>query len=440
MKKTLLLAVLAVFAACTPQNKPTVKDPIMVSSPQPTEQITKVSLSEQEQGYVSAGNSMAFNLFSRLEKAQGGKNFIYSPLSIQYALGMTANGASDETLTQIVSALGFGEDIESLNTYCNKLLNQLPAVDLGVKLSLADAIIVNELYPLLPAFKERVESTFYAVVENMPFTDPALVAARINDWSSRNTAGLIDKMLDPSDIGPQDIAYLMNALYFKAPWVPEGAEPLFKEELTSEKEFYDGGCIPFMIPTMQCRSSFRYAKQDGFQVLEIPYAHGKFAMYILLPDGVDAVDWPEDEPEPYSLSSLMEDFPTLDWNGIVAFLKEREVILNLPRFETSSSFELNSVLQALGITRAFTGDAQFDRMFADENVRAAISRVIQKARIKVIEGGTEAAAVTVVGMKNTSAPIGEDEPVKFICNHPFAYLIAEKTSGAILFMGAYKGN
>ena len=136
----------------------------------------------------------------------------------------------------------------------------------------------------------------------------------------------------------------------------------------------------------------------------------------------------------------MKDLPTMDWNGIVASLKEREVILKLPRFETSSSFELNSVLQALGITRAFSGDAQFDRMFADESVRAAISRVIQKARIKVIEGGTEAAAVTVVGMKNTSAPIGEDEPVRFICNHPFAYLIAEKTSGAILFMGAFKGN
>ena len=90
MKKSLLLSVLAVFAACTQQNKPAVKDPIMVASPQPTEQITKVSLSEQEQGYVSAGNSMAFNLFSRLAKAQGGKSFIYSPLSIQYALGMTA--------------------------------------------------------------------------------------------------------------------------------------------------------------------------------------------------------------------------------------------------------------------------------------------------------------------------------------------------------------
>ena len=440
MKKSLLLSVLAVFAACTQQNKPAVKDPIMVASPQPTEQITKVSLSEQEQGYVSAGNSMAFNLFSRLAKAQGGKSFIYSPLSIQYALGMTANGASDETLEQIVSALGFGEDIESLNTFCNKLLNQLPAVDLGVKLSLADAILVNELYPLLPAFKQKVESTFYAAVENMPFTDPALVAARINDWSNRNTAGLIDKMLDPSDIGPQDIAYLMNALYFKAPWVPEGAEPLFKEEVTSNQYFYSGGCDVTEVPTMQCSHSFRYAQKDGFQVLEMPYAHGKFAMYILLPEGEYVGDLPDDVPEKYTFSSLMKDLPSLDWNGIVASLKERDVILKLPRFETSSSFELNSVLQALGITRAFSGDAQFDRMFADETVRAAISRVIQKARIKVIEGGTEAAAVTVVGMKNTSAPIGEDEPVRFICNHPFAYLIAEKTSGAILFMGAYKGN
>jgi serpin B len=96
-------------------------------------------------------------------------------------------------------------------------------------------------------------------------------------------------------------------------------------------------------------------------------------------------------------------------------------------------------LQKLGMTQAFTSAAQFDRMFADPAVQACIDMVIQKARISVTEWGTEAAAVTVVGMMESSA-YNPEPPVDFICNHPFAYLIAEKTSGTILFAGAYCGN
>ena len=135
----------------------------------------------------------------------------------------------------------------------------------------------------------------------------------------------------------------------------------------------------------------------------------------------------------------MKDFPSLDWKAIRSKLKECEVNLSLPKFETSSSFQLNDALKKLGMKRAFTEDAQFDRMFQDPDLEAYIDYVIQKARISVTEWGTEAAAVTVVAMaKESSMPI--DSPIEFICDHPFAYLIAEKTSGAILFAGAYCGN
>ena len=113
--------------------------------------------------------------------------------------------------------------------------------------------------------------------------------------------------------------------------------------------------------------------------------------------------------------------------------------LALPKFETSSSFRLNEALGALGVKDAFTSAAQFDRMFQDPDLEAYIDFVIQKARISVAEWGTEAAAVTVVAMAKESAMLIES-PVDFNCNHPFAYLIAEKTSGAILFAGAYFGN
>ena len=425
MKKVLVFAVvLAVCMACNLTDNPKVKDPIKVSSPQPKEQITKVSLTNEEASMVKSGNELTFKLFPLLK--EGNSSYIFSPLSIQYALGMTANGASGKTLSEIVNTLGFGTDIERLNSLCNKLLNELPAVDLGVKLQLADAILVNDRYPLLPAFKEKVESTYYAAVENMSFDDPATVAARINDWASRNTNGLIKKMLDAGDISPTALAFLMNALYFKAPWVPDGSDPLFMEGATNKQEFYAGGKTA-KVPMMRTSRWLNYADMGSFRLLEIPYSRGKFAMYILLPekDGFD---------------QLISSLPSIDWSAALKALKSRDVILNLPKFETSSSYRLNDALKKLGLKQAFTDAAQFDYMFEDPSVHACIDMVIQKARISVTEWGTEAAAVTVVGMKATSAGPGEEPPVEFICDHPFAYVIAEKTSGTILFAGAYCGN
>ncbi len=406
---------------CDPET-PQVKDPIQMSSPQPTEQITKVSLTAEEAAMVQSGNSLTFKLFPLLQ--QGGTSFVFSPLSLQYALGMTANGASGKTLDQIVAALGFGDDLGKLNSLCNKLLNELPALDKDVKLQLADAILVNDKYPLLPSFKEKVESTYYAAVENMSFADPDAVAARINDWASRNTNGLIDKMLEADQINPNALAFLMNALYFKAPWVPEGAQPLFDSEFTRNDGFRPGvGCDAIEVPMMHTSRWWQYADMDDFQVLRIPYASGKFAMYILLPRG--------------EISGFAANFPTLDWKDILSKMKTREIILSLPKFETSSSFNLNDALKALGVKDAFTDDAQFDLMFQDPEVQAFIDKVIQKARITVAEWGTEAAAVTVVAMAGNAMPA--DPPVYFTCDHPFAYLIAEETSGTILFAGAYTG-
>ena len=413
-------------------------DVIGISSPQPEQLITKVTLSQEETGYVDAANRTTFKLFPYLFKNQGGqKSFVFSPLSLQYALGMTANGASGETLEQIVGALGFGSDIDKLNEFCNKLLNQLPALDKDVTLKLADAIIVNQSYPLQPSFKQLVESTYYAAVENMDFSNPNLVAGKINNWAYRNTNGLIDKLLNADDIGPDAIAFLMNALYLNAPWVPEGAKPLFDPENTQKDDFFMGGCIVTEAQFMHTQREFRHADLGSFQLLEVPYAGGKFAMYIMLPEGEVVGDTPNPKSV-YGFDNLISDFSQLDWKGALSKLETKTVNLKLPKFETSSEYQLNDVLKNLGMKLPFTGAAAFDRMFQNPNLGAYIGQVIQKAKISVAEWGTEAAAVTVVQMEKNSG-FGPETPVEFSCNHPFAYLIAEKTSGVILFAGAYLG-
>ena len=441
--KWIILSVLALSACIKPVEDPQQQEtPLQesVQSPTPTEQIDKVQLTKAEAGYVSAGNQMAFRLLPKLNE---GRNVVYSPLSLQYALAMTANGASGNTLRELVDFLGYGQDIDALNAFSKKMLEQLPAVDLGVKLKLADALLVNADYPLLPSYQQLMQDYYYATVKNMPFTDRNQVAGEINDWASQNTEGLIDRMLEPDQLDPTAVAYLMNALYFKAPWASFD-KPLFNPDLTAEAPFFLGGCEAEMIPMMHGSQKLPYVHMDGFGVLELPYAGGKFGLYILLPDDEikgDPVVEPEFE-EKYFFGNLMQDLPGLDWNALRSQMSPRTVNVTLPKFEATGDFQLKKIMQSMGVEQAFIpGAAQFDRMFAPRPAGEdyAINEVFQKARISVAEWGTEAAAVTVVEMTDKSiGPFGED-PVNFVCDHRFVYLIGEKTSGAILFAGIFNG-
>ena len=423
-------AAVAALASCT-VIKDDIDNPITISSPTPDTQITRVSLNEAQKGYVEAGNAMAFRF---LDQLYGGKNLVCSPLSLQYALAMTANGASGETLQEIIDFLGYGaEGIDALNEYSKILMEQLPAVDLDVKLKVVDAILVNDRFPLLPAFKKTVEESYYAAVENMDFADPGRIADRINEWAGRSTDGFIDKVLDESDISEEAVAFLMNALYFKANWAGSDIAPMFLEYATVDDDFTLTDGKKKKVRMMQNVRYHQYAEMDGFRVLVLPYAGGKFNMYVLLPDRND-------------LDGLLDKLQTTSWNEILGSLKrDAEVYVKLPKFDIENKFDLNDALRALGVERAFLkGYARFDRMFAPKEVAYDywISKVIQKARISVAEWGTEAAAVTVVEMVGESAAPGpEEEPKKvyFYADHPFVFAIGEVTSGTILFEGVFAG-
>lgn len=415
---------------------------ITVTSPVPTKAIDAVHLTAEQQACVKAGNKLAFNFLYQLCKSHPG-NLICSPLSLQYALGMTANGASGQTLTEMLAAMGYGPDgLSALNAYCHLLLEELPALDLDVTLKLTDAMLVSDEFPVLPSFKQTIESQYYAAVENMPFTKPDAVAYRINTWASNSTNGFISKLLEPQDITPDMVAFLMNALYFKAKWAKNGGEPLFNPDATYKEDFYPGGCDVLSVSMMHTSGCFPYAKMDGFRVLALPYAGGKFFFYILLPNDVEGGDPPEDYQRPsvfFDYEMLCKRLPTLDWGAITASLKTgTNVRLSLPRFDAECFFDLENELRALGINLPFEGGAQFDRMFTAGG-GFHIGRVIQKARISLAEWGTEAAAVTVVAMEKNSMP-GGDKPVEFICNHPFVYAIGDSTSNTLLFTGVYQGN
>ena len=411
------------LASCSDIDWVRVKNPITISSPSPTEQISKVSLTATQAGYVEAGNNMAFRLLAEMYDEE---NLVCSPLSLQYALAMTANGASGETLQEIIDFLGYGEEgIDALNEYSRILLEQLPAVDLDVNLKVTDALLVNDKFPLLPSFKKTVEENYYAAVDNMDFSDPNQIAARINEWAKTNTNGFIDKVIEPSEISDDAVAYIMNALYFKAKWAGSKYEPMFREEGTRSEDFHlnDGKTVKAKM--MRNTRYHEYAEMDGYKVLVLPYANGKFNMYVLLPDEND-------------IEGMIEKLQTTSWSEIRANLKhDAEVHVKLPKFDIENKYNLNDALEALGVKKAFkAGVAEFDGMFQPKpGYYYWISKVIQKSRIAVSEWGTEAGSVTVVVMDGAADADPEPKQVYFYADHPFVFVIGEETSGTILFEG-----
>ena len=403
-----------------------VVSPIGISSPEPTETISGVELSESQKPFVAAGNEFAVKCLKALFDDE---NMIFSPLSLQYAFALAANGASGETAAEIVQTLGFGEDKAALNAYCNLLLNQLPALDKDVVVKLANAVIMNDMYKAQESFRQIAETVYYSPVEYASLSNPKVLVDRINEWASRNTAGLINPFIDESDISEYFAAAILNALYFKAKWKEYDMLPTFVAGTDSAPFYFDGGgnCN---VKYMFADRIFRHGKLYDNTILELPYGNDKYVMYVILPDtkGVNRV---ED-----MLSALTAEKLTAAINSMSS---KALVHVQMPMFETASRFDLTAVLKSLGINRAFERYiAEFDSLIEDYGTGDfRIGSVIQKSKIKVTDWGTEAAAVTMVEIYAESAP--SEEQIYFTANHPFVYLIAEKASGLILFEGIYNG-
>ena len=427
-----IIALLITICSCSKDGGsdiPKVKDPIKIESPSPVKSIEKVSLNSAQETYVRNGNSFAINTLKDIYETGKG-SMVLSPLSLQYALAMAAAGASGETAEEIISALGCGDDIDELNGYCNLLLNQLPALDEKVTLKLTDAMIVNDEFTVSDYFRTTLEENYYAPVEYMDSSNPKKVVERINEWAYRSTDGFIYPFLQEDDLS-DFAAVILNALYFKAPWQGTEKHPMFKSNwILRSTPFYTVGGKEISVDYLVNNAHYRYGRMGDNSIVGIPYAGGKYAFYAVLPDDTDGIgNLLSDITE----EGLHEAIRTMTWSSIVR--------LRLPKFEIENKYDnLVDILKRQGISRAFDGRAQFDKMFED-NHSIIISNVIQKARIKITEWGTEAGAVSAVeltdGSNNSDGE--KEEIVNFYADHPFAFFIEEMSSGVILFEGVYAG-
>ena len=364
--------------------------------------------------FVEKGHDFSLEFIDRINDVEK-KDFIVSPLSMQFLLGMILNGAQGATADEICDVLGYGAgEIEDVNQFCQSMLEQLPKLDKQTTLSIANAIFVDEGWPLLDSYKSTVGKAYNAKLSNLDFSKGAASAKVINRWCSDQTHGMIDKVLETTD--PAMLCYLLNALYFKSQWKEK-----FNKSNTAEETFTDEAGNKSTVKMMKQNESFSYQHNDVFKIVRMPYGNGAFSMVALLPQ------------EGKTIADALDEIKESGWRETLLSMVHCDVDLWLPRFETKYHINLNDILSDMGMPTSFTNSADFKAM---SDYALKLSFVQQDAVIKVDEEGTEAAAISMAGMmKDAAAAPGER--VVFHADHPFLYFITEASTGAILFAGRY---
>ena len=376
----------------------------------------QLNLTTKSAAFASQGNTFAFDFINRINTAEEG-DFIISPLSMQFLLGMILDGAQNGTADEICKVLGYGTgEVEAVNEYCLSMLEQLPSLDKRTKLSIANAVFVNNWFSLKDSYISTVRKYYKAEAANLDFSDGAGSLRTINGWCSKQTNGMIPKVLE--NVTTDMLAYLFNAMYFKSQWKEK-----FPKGNTANETFTAGDGTSKKVPMMKNNEHFLYQDNEDFRVVRLPYGNGAFNMLVILPQTGKTLA--------HVTSALM----TTDWIKFVQMMVRCDVDLWLPKFETKYSKKLNDILSDMGMPSAFSAShADFKAM---SDAALCLSFVKQDAVIKVDEDGTEAAVVSSAGMMNTSA--GPGEHIVFHADHPFLYLITESSTGAILFAGKYSG-
>jgi serpin B len=384
----------------------------------PVEPPSSFELTRAEQEMVNESNDFAFNLFREVQ--DGVKSQIVSPISITYALGMLNNGAAGETQKQINSVLGFADTgSDGINAFCYKMLQRAATLDPLTKVLIANTIYLNKGYELQTEFVQRAKTFYDAEPETRDFHDGKTCDV-INKWGSDHTEGMIKEVLKMDEFDPDAVSYLLNAIYFKGSWKKK-----FDKALTMKEAFIHAGETEEMTYTfadmMHQMTNFEYAETDDCQALRLPYGNGSFQMTVLLPKGK---------------TNALPKVPTAEeWQQLNEQMDSTLVDVSLPRFETDTDIDLKPIMEKLGMPDAFNPFKADFRNFC--NVAVYIELMKQVAKIKVDEEGTEAAAITVIGVDTSIGP--DPQYVTFRADHPFLYVISEQQTGAVLFIGQYTG-
>ncbi len=386
--------------------------------PQPPAQLAEVKQ------LTTDANRFALDVFRDL--AQNPDNLVFSPYGLYEALAMTSAGASGTTAQEFRALLQATLPENRLFRSASALDEQLKTMPNWPKMKTpstfrsANGLWVDRAWPVAPAFRKTMETDFNAAVENLDFKGaPQDSLRRINEWTSQITDGKIPQILER--LNPHTRVVLTNAVSFKGGWTIE-----FSEQNTRPGLFQPLEGRRMETPLMHGDGMFDYTDVEGCQTLPIDFLEGPFRMLVLLPKRQHFRAF-EESLTSERLGRITESLHTRHGDCLVN--------VTLPRFKFETSPDAQKTLQTLGLKAAFTDAAEFDRM---SKRPLKIDEILHRAFVSVDEKGAEATAVTLaIGIDLCEEDTEQPKIVEFKADHPFVFLIQDRSSGAILFMGQY---
>ena len=335
----------------------------------------------------SKGN-FQIKIFQEINKSNMGKNIMVSPLSIYHILSLTANGAANNTLVEMVQALS------------EKNLNELNQNNKLISLSISKFKSIELANAVFTRFKP-LENFLKMIGEYKAQLDELKDANQVNKWCSDATHNKIPKIIDK--INQNDKMVLINAIYFKGIW-----QQTFDKNLTKIDTFMNLNKQPKKVSFMNNTKKYDYFEDANIQAISLNYQKDNLKALIILPK------------KKTDINNYIKNFTSEKYHIIIKELINKKVILSLPKFEINFSSELSSNFQSLGMKEAFTKNADFSAMKKEKDI--FISQIIHKTFIKVDEKGTEAAAATAVVMRCMGALPQDPIPIMKV-DHPFLFII-----------------
>ncbi len=362
-----------------------------------------------KQAYTRFG----LNLFTAMTKDKIAENILISPPSVAIALSLLYNGASGQTQQEMSQVLALqGMTLTQINQANQRFQKSLDRSDQGVNIHSANSLWVRQGVALRHSFLRNNRNYYQAEVTNLNFNNPQAVGI-INRWVSQQTQRKITEIIDK--ISPNDILFLINAIYFKGVW-----QSPFNADLTESDTFYLSNGKTEKHLFMIKQGDFLYQETTYFQAVSLPYGDTDWRFDLFLPK------------ENSNLKNIIIQLNETNWNQWLKRFKKKEGFLKVPRFQSEFVTDLTPTLKALGMKTAFIANkANFSQMTSDQVV---VDSIRHKTFIEVNEEGTEAAAVTSIGVRVTSA-LPSADPFKMIANRPFFYTIRQAKTGTILFIG-----
>lgn len=361
---------------------------------------------------TESNNQFALNFYSVISK--NNENIFFSPTSIATAFVIAYEGARGDTAIELQNAFGFSKDDNKRRSEFEALYKNINEESEWYKLTMANALWIKQGFEPIPNYVNVAKKHYDSHVQNVDFVTNDGINT-INEWVAEKTKGKIQDILAQDSTDDLTRMVITNAMYFNGKW-----SIWFDDRKTSDESFWIDGDTSVKVPMMKDIDMYNYEETSELKILEKDYLGGKLSMLILLPqdrDGIESLEESLDLQKLYDLKGKMTKTP---------------LTIHMPKFEFDTQYNLIDKMQELGVERAFDENrANFDGITEGEQL--FIKQAVHKAFVDVNEEGTEAAAVTALVARAQSGP---PEPrYEFIADHPFIFIIQEKNTEEILFMG-----